>query len=118
MIGISAQIYDTAGSRVLDTDPEKDIANRKGARRVSLTATLDGGVAVYDTGFADGDRTMTIEIPEASEEEIDFADYICRTYNIITLTACDGAYDAVQESFDVDQGTLRMTLRVTEKLSD
>jgi hypothetical protein len=117
MIGISAQIYDTAGARVLETAPEKDLANRKGSRRVTLTATLDGGMAVYDSGFADGDRIVTVEVPDASQVEIDFAEYICRTYNLITLTAPDGAYDAVPESYNVDTGTLKMTLRITQKLS-
>jgi len=117
MIGISALVYDTAGAKILETDNEKDLSNRKGSRRVTITATLDGGVTVYDTGFSDGDRIISVNVPAASQEDINFAEHICRAYNLITVTMLDGAYKAVPESYKIDSGELLMTLRITEKIS-
>ena len=119
MIGISTQTYDLAGARVFrNTDRNEDLRNRKGERRVSRTATLDGGCLIADMGYSDGDRTIRIEEPQASIEAVDFARYIVEHYTSVVIATEDGAYQAAPESYEVKYGVLTMTLLVKTKLSD
>jgi hypothetical protein len=118
MIGISAKVFDLDGARIYDTNRSTDMQNRGGSRRASRVATLDGGVSVYDMGYADSDRDITVEVNNPSIEAIEFAEYITRTYTEVTVTIEDGAYSVVPESHRLNAaGALLLTLRVTEKLS-
>lgn len=119
MIGISTQIYDLEGARIFeDLDPGKEQKNRRGERRVTRTATLDGGVSIADMGYSDGDRTITVMELAASLEAVEFVEYICRNYTLVTVTAEDGAYSAAPETHAVgEDGTLTFTLLVKEKMS-
>jgi hypothetical protein len=113
MIGISTQTYDIVGSRIF---PLADVAHRAGKRRVSRTATLDGGVSVYDTGYSDSDRDITVREPDATAEAIEFARYIVETYGLVNLSMDDGAYEGVPESYLIDSyGVLELRVLITEK---
>jgi hypothetical protein len=117
MIGVSTLTYDLDGSRVFYSDRSKDLKNRMGERRISRTGTLDGGVVIADMGFTDGDRDIIIEVLKASIEDVDFARYICETYNLVTVTTEDGAYKAAPSDYKDSDGTLKMTMLVSEKVS-
>lgn len=119
MIGISTKVYDTAGARLfMATDMEIEMANRSGARRVSRTPTLDGGVVVSDTGYADGDRDFIVTELNAAKEAVDYAQYIVENYGLINVATRDGVYTAVPESYNISRGTLSLRLLITEKLSE
>jgi hypothetical protein len=118
MIGISTETYNLAGARVFqNTDRSTDISNRNGERRVSRTATLDGGCVITDMGYSDGDRRVRIEEPQASVEAVDFARYIVENYNSVVITMDDGAYQAAPESYAVKKGVLAITMLVKIKLT-
>jgi len=119
MIGISTQTYDLDGARIFnETSRAKDAENRRGERRTSRTATLDGGVVITDLGFSDGDRTIKVFEPDASLESIEFARYLVEHYSLAVVTTEDGAYEAVPSTYDVSDGDLTITLAVVEKLSE
>jgi len=120
MIGVSARVFDLNGDRIFNnTDRSYDVKNRSGARRVSRTATLDGGASVADTGYSYADKTILVQIPDAPLADIVFAEYICKTYQLVTVCTDDGAYLAIPESHSVDvYGALTFTLLVTEILSE
>jgi len=119
MIGVASIIFDVSGARMFRAkDPIKEFDNRRGSRRVTRTATLDGGVAVSDLGYSDGDRDINIKEPEASLDSVDFARYIVETYNRVTITTPDGAYEAAPDGYDVTDGALTLRLLITEKISD
>ena len=118
MVGISGQIYDLNGARIFTTTTKADAANKKGSRRVSITATLDGGVSIYDSGFSESDRTVIVEVLQATTEDVAFAGYICRTYNLIVIAMEDGVFEGVPKSYRMDKGTLEMTIRITAKISE
>lgn len=119
MIGVAAPIFDVEGARVFRSgDLEKEADNRRGSRRVSRTATLDGGVAVADLGYSDGDRDVNIREPEASAASVDFARYIVETYGTVIISTADGAYEAVPDTFSVDDGTLTLKMLVKLKISE
>jgi len=118
MIGMASIIFDESGARIFQGTAEKESENRQGSRRVSRTATLDGGVAVSDMGYSDGDREFKVREPKTSVETIEFARYMTETYQEVTITTEDGAYTAVPKSYRVTNGELIMELLITEKISE
>jgi hypothetical protein len=98
MIGVSTTVYDAVGARIfrsIELDRQKTNENLRRERRISRTATLDGGVSIYDTGYAAGDRDMTIRVPGASRTIMDWMLYIVKTYAEITVTTSESAFLAV-----------------------
>ncbi len=119
MIGISTQNYDLIGARIFRrTDIETELSNSAGKRRLSRTATLDGGASIYDTGYTDSDRDMTVIEPGAEIDAIEFARYIVETYGLINVASRDGFYLGVPESYRMDGGNLEMKILITERLSE
>ncbi|MFA5286293.1 MAG: hypothetical protein WC347_11910 [Smithellaceae bacterium] len=118
MIGISTITYDLDGARIFSGDRNTELKNRKGERRISRTATLDGGVLIADLGFADGDRTLTAIELDATQEAVDFAKYLVENYSLINVTTDDGAYEVAPESYSVDNGKLSLTLLANRKISE
>ena len=118
MIGLSTITFDLKGARIFSGDRNADLKNRKGDRRISRTATLDGGVLIADLGFSDGDRTLTAIELDATQEAVDFAQYIVEHYTLINAATDDGVYEVAPESYIVDDGKLTITLLVNRKISE
>lgn len=117
MFGLSTQIFDLSGARIFTNTITVD-GNRSGSRRNQRTATLDGGVVITDMGYCDGDRDLTIKVPEASLADIEYAKYIVENYNIVTVTTDEGVFSAAPGPYEANaDGTLIFKLSIKEKLS-
>ena len=104
-IGISATIFDTSGALYVDggeLSASEALKNNMRERRATRTATLDGGVSVYDTGYAPGDRDMEVRIPVPERELVDFFFYMVETYNLIMITTEDGAFNCIPQRAYLD----------------
>ncbi|MEN6375577.1 MAG: hypothetical protein ABFD75_12485 [Smithella sp.] len=120
MIGVSTRIYDLNGARIFrddEIDQKYICTNTDLQRRMSRTATLDGGVSVYDTGYAVGDRDITLRVPNAPKETIDFLTYLVKTYNEITVTTSESAFIGVPGRIYVDsEGAAVLVINLTEEI--
>lgn len=120
MIGISTRIFDLNGARIFrddELDQQYVCTNRDLQRRMTRTATLDGGVSIYDTGYAVGDRDITVRVPNASKEIIDFLAYLVQTYNEITVTTDESAFIGVPGRAYVDsEGAAVLVINLTEEI--
>lgn len=120
MIGISSRIFDLQGARFFkrrELDGKDYNQIFRWGRRMSRTATLDGGVSVYDTGYAPGDRTMNIRVPEAAQDVIDFMSYITKTYSEIAVTTRESAFVGVPADAYVDAaGAAVMIVQITQDI--
>jgi hypothetical protein len=117
LISICAPNYDPAGAVIIDADP--DASELKSAeRRVSRTATLDGGCVITDTGFSHADRTFTISArldDEATEAAIR---RMHQTYSLVVVSTPDGVYQGAIERVRVTKGgTITVRILVKQKLS-
>lgn len=118
IIGISTQIYDPNGAVLVrrnSADAQK--ANREVRRRVSRTATLDGGCAIYDGGYSDSDRDLLVEVDSPEKTLFDALQYLCKTYALLVVCTEDGAFLAAPDGCQLTAGKLRFNLLVKEKLS-
>jgi hypothetical protein len=114
MIAISTNIFDLNGTRIF---PQKTNENLRWSRRVSRTATLDGGVSIYDTGYAPGDRDIIVRVREASREVADWMAYILKTYNKIIVSTVESVFEGVPAESYVDyDGAAVMTINITKDI--
>lgn len=86
-------------------------------RRVSRTATLDGGVALTDQGYSDGDRTLVITA-RGTEEQAENVAYLLRNYSTVTVSVADGCYLAALSNLTYVDGALQITALVHSRLSE
>lgn len=116
MISITTPTYDLNGSLLL---PVVDNPGAESAgRRVSRTATLDGGASVTDGGFSDADRTIRVSVPSPSLEQLETARYLVKNYDTVQVSTRHGYYEAVPHRYAYDANTLSIVLLVTERLDD
>lgn len=115
MIAISTITYDLDGSRVFRDHAEPCLSQTN--RRVSRTATLDCDVSIYDGGQCDGDRDITIEVTDPSEDDVAFCEYIVRYYGQVHVSCSDGVFLAVPYSFKRTDEKMTFTLYIKERIS-
>ena len=117
-IGISTPVFDLDGARLIRVTPQTGPAMFRGARRVSSTATLDGGALLYDTGYAVADRTATIE---AAEHDVrgtaDWFAMLVKTYNLIKVVTDEGVFLAAPSKWSMKNDTPTLELLLTEQLA-
>lgn len=112
-VSISAITFDLSGEVTFTPLPGSSYGNL--ARRANKVATTDGGVAVNDFGFSDGDREFLF-ILEPTEGERGRIEGIVRNYSQVNVATENGFYRAIPEyEHEGKRGTL--TLSITEKLS-
>lgn len=117
MIGLSSITVDTAGSLVIVT-AGIGTKYRDVSRRVTRTATLDGGCAIYDNGFSDSDRDISVNITNASRTIVDFIERLIRLYSRIVITTDDGAFSVAPTGMIQDgRGGILLSAKIVSKLS-
>ncbi len=115
MIGISARVYDLDGHVVVQELDGSELDTF--SRRISVTATLDGGVAVEDRGHAVSDRPFTISARSRSAAERAALKRLIETYAELTLCTADGAFLAAPQSFILGAAELTLAFRIKGVLS-
>jgi len=112
MISLSATSYDPNGAIIIDaiiTNPYQ--AERRG----SVTATLDGGSAFYDTGYSITDRTLSAQVINPEISLLQTLEYLVAYYGQVILSCELGCYVAVL-SFSTSRNVLSINLRLVSRL--
>lgn len=112
---ISSPTFDLDGFVEIDALPDQ----RDGdvARRVNRVKTLDGGVAINDFGFSEGDRTIDLAwSPDNLARETAVARLV-QLYATLTVATRSGVYLAAPETYAPRADESRLRLLVIEKLS-
>lgn len=116
MISIASTAFDLLGH--LQISPLASSQVDTFSRRVTRVATLDGGVAISDRGYSDGDRTLVYTYRPVSADHDARARRIVSLHPTVTVSTPDGVFLAAPESFDVSPSQNTLTLLVIEKLSE
>lgn len=117
MISICAYVFDPAGVLYIEREGPNTTGLDESARRASITRTLDGGVAVYDTGHSPADRTLRVHVQNVTEEQLETAARLVELYQDVTVAMRDGVFRAVPESRYRRNADLYFVLQFREKLS-
>lgn len=115
MIAFATPTFDLNGSVTLKKTSKSDIETIE--RRVTRTATLDGGVEIADMGFTHGDRTLNIRARKESLETEAAIKYLLVNYPIVVCTTRDGVFHGAIERMNRNQGELNVTFLIQEKIS-
>lgn len=114
MISITTPAYDLQGQVLINEDNDSII--RSNARRVSRTATLDGGCAITDQGFSHADRTLDIRQEYIDQAIADILWYMFRTYSLVHVSTEDGVFLCNIQDVKFENG-LQAKILIKEKLS-
>lgn len=112
MISLSAITYDPAGTAILKTRISNPYDTR---RRGSVTATLDGGVYPYDTGFSEADQTFRASIKAPSQALLLSLRYLISYYSQVRLSCEAGCFTVIPE-YAMNGAQLTLQLRVLSRL--
>lgn len=113
MISFNAPTYNPIGSIYFRQNPE-DLYSA--TRRATVTATLDGGSSVYDTGYSVSDRTIKVQVKNATLDQVTAIAYLIELYPRLIVSTGAGCFEALCE-YSTRKNTLSITLRLLEELS-
>jgi hypothetical protein len=85
------------------------------SRRGTVTATLDGGVSVYDTGYSVADQTLTASLKNPTRAQLVTLQYLVAYYGEINLCCDSGAFRALL-SVSVSKNVCALSLRLISRL--
>lgn len=114
MITISTVDFSIDGWVQVRPDGGSNLGDFK--RRNSRAATLDGGAAVTDHGYSDGDRTFSIGCYPSKDEARRLADMV-RFHPQVQVSTAEGFY-LCQMDFTPTNKKANLTLRVIERLDE
>lgn len=112
MISLSATTFDIAGLLNL---PARASDAYQAQRRGSVTATLDGESAVYDTGYSVSDTTLNVSHRHPTAAQITTLTYLVAYYAEVILCCESGAF-AARPQFVVRGDILSLQLRLLRRL--
>jgi hypothetical protein len=112
MISLSATTYDPDGAIIV---PGRISNPYEAERRGTVTATLDGGVSVYDGGYSIADQTLKCTLANPAKTLLESLRYLVAYYGQV-ITCCEiGAFLAVP-SFVMSGNRLTLQLRLVSRL--
>ena len=117
MVSFSPSAIDLSGATILPTAGGASDDLRSRTRRVSRTATLDGGAAFVDRGYSDSDRTIVLSQPQATKAQYDAIMYLIANYALVGISTTEGFFSGAISEAHLNNGTLQATVLIKEKLS-
>ena len=114
MIAIATITQNSAGDLVFFEKPGSRIDDTQ--VRLSRSATLDGGCVIDHRGFSDADRQMDIEAELAQADAEKLSD-IYSGQTLVWISVRHGFYKAAISRLWLNDGQVRMTVLIKEKLS-
>ena len=115
LISLAAPNFDLDGAVMLKATLASVLGDTD--RRVSRSATLDGGVVLTDFGFSHGDRTLEVVVAEISPEDYALLAYLHQTYPLLTLSCDQGHFIGCLQSLRPKDGGVTCSYLVKEKLA-
>lgn len=112
---LSADVFDPLGYLALDVKADSEIGTL--SRRVTRTATLDGGAEIEDNGYsaADATYTITVRLPSPGYEAAIMR--LVQLYPLLILSTRYGVFRGVVDYFRPAGATASLRFLVSQKLS-
>jgi hypothetical protein len=115
-IVLSSRVFDPLGYLPLKVRANSVVFDK--TRRISRSATLDGGAYITDFGYTDSDRTLTFIANKLTPTQQESVEYFLRTYAEIGVATYDGFFTGALSGSSIRNGEMRLTFLVKERLSD
>jgi hypothetical protein len=112
---ISTPTFDLNGVVSLKISADSEL--KTNSRRVSRSATLDGGVVITDGGYSDGDRTFRVNYRDMSQEDEAKLWEIFKNYSQVIISNIEGCFSGVLEYVKCQNGSGTVSIMYKERLS-
>lgn len=112
---ISTPTFDLNGTVKIKTMSGTEL--KSNSRRITRTATLDGGAVIVDGGYSDSDRTFRVVYWGMSETDEANLWAIFQDYPLVILSVAEGCFYAAIESMAARDGEGNLTILFNERLS-
>jgi hypothetical protein len=116
IISICSVLFDYAGDYLVDAVVD-DSEFSHIARRVSRTATLDGGSVIVDNGYTAGDATFLIVLRDIDSATRLGLMALVQRHSALTVAVKDNIFSGVVEKLD-DKDTMKIRFLVNEQLNE
>ena len=103
IVGLSTQTYNIEGDLILDYEANSTNLH-KVTRRLSRTATIDGGGVVTDFGYAEIDRDFILVVIPKSYSDLEILLNMAKNYGSLLLTTIEGAFKVSVEQIETTGG--------------
>ena len=113
-VTICSELFDLDGIAILPSSTPVDVG---AARRLSRTATLDGGCWITDQGATPSDETVTVSVPTPSPALLDRVRHLVATHATVIASFPSGVYRAAIERAQCDASAMRITLLIISRIS-
>jgi hypothetical protein len=103
LVSLCAYLFDYEANLLVDAS----VADSKFAvigRRVTRTATLDGGCMIVDNGYSASDATFVVSIPSITKENANIIKYMVIRHSLLVLSCRAGCFLGVADAIDEDGG--------------
>jgi hypothetical protein len=115
MIGIATLLYDLDGALRIEEMPQSALTETR--RRMLRVKTLDGGVAVNDTGYSAGDRDLTVLWKPRRREDFAAVQRLVQTWPRLLVTMREGVFVAAPEYTRITGKVAELRLLVLEQVA-
>lgn len=112
---IASSVFDPLGYVALDVKPDSEIGTI--SRRITRTATLDGGATIEDNGYAPADATINLTVRLVSVEYENLLMRLVKLYPFLVLSTRYGAFLGAVDYFKPSGATGALRFLVTQQLS-
>jgi len=116
-VSLCTELFNLLGDVILNASEDSDFVFL--SRRLTRTATLDGGAVIVDNGFSAADGTIKI-IVEPSQNSIAIYSQVAniiKQYGMVTVSNVDGIFLAAIESVSNQKTTLTINLLIKSQLA-
>lgn len=116
-ISLCTTLFNLTGDVLLNASEESDFTFL--SRRLTRTATLDGGAVIVDNGFTASDGTIKIII-DPSQNSIDIYAQVAgiiKQFGMVTVANADGLFLAAIETVTNAKTTLTINLLIKSQLA-
>ena len=90
---------------------------RENTRRLSRSATLDGGCVITDGGLSDGDRTFRYSASQLSAATLDALWAMFGTESLVHLCCAEGVFSGYIEQLGIVGADVSLQFMIYEKLT-
>ena len=90
---------------------------REGSRRLSRTATLDGGAVITDGGVTDADRSFDFTAIQAPEDTIETLWAMFQAEDLVHLSCPEGVFTGYMQRVKITASGVNISFMVHEKLT-
>lgn len=112
---LESDVYDPLGSLLLDVKPDSEVGTI--SRRISRTATLDGGATLEDLGYCPADATINLQVRLRSIEQENTLLRLVKIYPLLILSTRYGAFLGAVDYCKPQAGGASIRFLVKKQLS-